>query len=245
MENKIEEFLGIDDLKDYRTLFKQLISEFLGTFFYLALVLSSGIGYGTSQPNVVIAMANGFLVATVIQIFGHVSGGHVNPAVTLGALVCARIKPMKAVFYVIVQVLGSILGAAVAYAVSSDAIKGNLGATVPFPYSKAVQIFVLEFLMTFLLVAVVLSVTDYARGARGLGSSSLAIGICITGCLCSSLPYTGSLNPVRTLGPAVVMNIHHMHWVYWVAPLLGGLVAGLVYRCVLGVCRKNLVLEQE
>lgn len=137
------------------------------------------------------------------------------------------------------------LGAAVAYVISADSIRGELGATTPYDNSSVHQIFLLEFLMTFLLVAVVLSVIDPHRGAKGLGSTPLAIGVCVAGCLCSGIPYTGSLNPVRTLGPAVMMGIWKFHWVYWAATMLGGFVAGLVYRFILKVKYRGYNLDEQ
>lgn len=97
-------------MKNGEKLFKQLFSELLGTFLFLSLVLSSGIAYGTNNANVEIALAHGFVLATVVQIFGHVSGGHVNPAITIGFLVCGRMGLLKAMCYVIMHVLGSIAG---------------------------------------------------------------------------------------------------------------------------------------
>ncbi|KAH9640048.1 hypothetical protein HF086_017609 [Spodoptera exigua] len=238
-------YLGTKEIKNYKNLSKQLFAEFLGTFLYLSIVLSAGIAHGTSNNTVVVSLANGLVVASIVQMCGHVSGGHINPAVTVGALVCGYIKPLKAVCYVAVQVLGGIAGSGVAYLVSVEKIKGNLGATVPYTETRSDQAFALEFLMTFLLVSVVLSVLDPKRGSRGLGSSPLAIGICITGCLCSSIPYTSSLNPVRSLGPAVIMGIYEVFWVYWVGPLLGGLVAGIVYRFVLGVTHNEYILRKQ
>nr|XP_021181091.2 aquaporin AQPAn.G [Helicoverpa armigera] len=240
---QIKDILGLKEMRDCKTLIRQLISEFVGTFMYLSVVLSAGIGYGDADPRVVIALANGLIVASIVQIIGHVSGGHINPAVTIGALVCGHIKLLKALCYVVMQALGSIAGAAVAHAVSSKGIRGNLGATIPYEHTEPMQVFALEFLMTFLLVAVVLSVIDLRRGARGLGSASLAIGLCVSGCLCSCLPYTGSINPARTLGPAVIMNIYDVHWAYWAGPILGGFNAGLFYRVVLRVHREEYNLE--
>ncbi|CAD0197944.1 unnamed protein product [Chrysodeixis includens] len=222
-------------MRDYKTVLKQLISEFLGTFLYLAIVLSAGIGHGSNNVTVVIALSNGFVVSSIIYVFGHVSGSHINPAVTVGALVCEHIKPLKALFYVAMHAAGSVAGAAVAHVISAESIRGNLGATIPYEHSSSLQTFLLEFLMTFLLVAVVLSVLDPYRGAKGLGSTPLAIGVCIAGCICSGTPYTGSLNPVRTLGPAVIMGIWKFHWGYWAATMLGGFVAGLVYRFILRI----------
>lgn len=110
MCKEIGKFLGVKEIIKSKILFKQLIAEFLGTFLFLALVLSASLDYGNNKSNVVVALANGFIVATVVQIFGHISGGHINPAVTVGALVCGHIKPLKAVCYVIMHVLGSVAG---------------------------------------------------------------------------------------------------------------------------------------
>ena len=108
--NQVSNFLAVEKMNKYKKLFQQLYSEFLGTFLFLSLVLSSGIDFGANNANVVIALAHGFIVATIVQIFGHVSGSHINPAVTAGALVCGHIKPVKAVCYVLMHVLGSIAG---------------------------------------------------------------------------------------------------------------------------------------
>ncbi|XP_034833101.1 aquaporin AQPAe.a-like [Maniola hyperantus] len=221
----------LDEIKDYKTILKQLFAEFLGTFLYLSICLLAGTNIG---PNIeVIALANGLLVASVVQIIGQISGGHINPAVTIGVLARGHIKLLKAVLYIIAQVLGSLLGAFVAYAVTHSNLRQDLGATIPHKDLRADQVFGLEFIMTFILVSVVLSVLDTRRCDRGLGSGPLAIGLSITACQVSAFLYTGSLNPIRSLGPAVVMNIWTKHWVYWLGPILGGVAAGLTYRFIL------------
>ncbi|XP_052742264.1 aquaporin AQPAe.a-like [Bicyclus anynana] len=223
--------LGHEEIKDYKTLLKQLFAEFLGTFLYMSLCLLAG----NVEPDfTAVALSNGLLIAAVIQIIGPISGGHINPAVTVGVLTCGHIKLVKALFYIIAQTLGSLLGSIVAYAVTDDNSRHNLGATVPHIDLRADQVFGLEFIMTFILVAVVLSVLDSKRSNVGLGSAPLAIGLSVTACQVSALFYTGSLNPVRSFGPAVVMNIWTKHWVYWLGPILGGVTAGLTYRFILG-----------
>lgn len=114
----ISNFLGITEMKNCKKVFKQLFSEFVGTFLFLSLTLSSGLAIGDLTPvalsennaTVTIALAHGLMVASIVQIFGHVSGSHINPAVTVGALVCGHIKPLKAVSYILMHVLGSIAG---------------------------------------------------------------------------------------------------------------------------------------
>ncbi|XP_075977005.1 aquaporin-like [Anticarsia gemmatalis] len=233
----IDNFIGVKSIKkNYKHVIRQVLAELLGSFLYISLVLSAGCNIRTNDIGgkvILIGLSNGLVVASVVGIIGHVSGGHINPAVTLGALICGRIRLLKALLYVKAQVTGSIAGAAVAYAVAANSLRGNLGATTPYSQSEVPEIFALEFLMTFLVVAVTLSVTDMNRGARGLGSGPLAIGLAITACICACHPYTMSMNPIRSLGPALMTNIWYDHWVYWVGPLAGGSVAGLVYRFLL------------
>ncbi|XP_045773446.1 aquaporin AQPAe.a-like [Maniola jurtina] len=222
---------GQEEIKDYKTTLQQVFAEFLGTFLYLSICLLAGTNV---EPNIeAIALANGLLVASVVQIIGQISGGHINPAVTIGVFARGHIKLLKAILYIIAQILGSLLGALLAYAVTHTNLRQDLGATVPYKDLRADQVFGLEFIMTFILVSVVLSVLDTRRSDRGLGSGPLAIGLSITACQVSAFLYTGSLNPVRSLGPAVVMNIWTKHWVYWLGPILGGAAAGLIYRFIL------------
>lgn len=228
---------GEEEIKDYKTTLKQLFAEFLGTFLYLSICLLAGTN---GEPSVeAIALANGLLIASVIQIIGQISGGHINPAVTIGVFARGHIKLIKSLLYIIAQILGSLLGSLVAYAVTDSSSRQDLGATVPDKDLRADQVFGLEFVMTFILVSVVLSVLDTKRSERGLGSGPLAIGLSVTACQISAYLYTGSLNPVRSLGPAVVMNIWTTHWVHWLGPMLGGLAAGLVYKFVLANRRRR------
>ncbi|CAK1543270.1 unnamed protein product [Leptosia nina] len=222
---------GFDE-RDYKTLLQQLFAEFIGTFLYLSIALLAGT-FDTSL--VTVALANGLLVASVVQIIGSISGGHINPAVTLGVLVYGDIKPVKAVLYIVVQILGAILGSAVAYALTESEFRGNLGAIVP-GVVRVDQAFGLEVLMTLVLVAVVISVN---RKNRRSGSSALTVGLSITACQCSAMFYTGSLSPVRSLGPAVLMNIWTHHWVYWVGPMLGGVLAGVTCRYLFKINVQN------
>ncbi|CAH0727236.1 unnamed protein product, partial [Brenthis ino] len=232
--------LGIEDLKDIKIL-RQIFAEFLGTFLYLSISLLAGTSLGAGA--VATALANGLLVASVIQIIGQVSGGHINPAVTIGVLTCGCMKIMKAILYITAQILGSILGSLVAYAIVDSSSRNALGATIPYSELRAYQILILEFITTFILVAVVLSVVD-RKGLRNI--APIAIGLSITGCQCSAVLYSGSLNPVRSLGPAVAVNIWTHHWVYWVGPLLGGFLAGLTHKYIFNTNASTVnIIENE
>ncbi|KAJ0175938.1 hypothetical protein K1T71_008112 [Dendrolimus kikuchii] len=223
--------LGLNELRSYTTLLAQLFAEFLGAFLFLSINLCAGTDFTTGLVSA--AFASGLLVASIIQIIGHVSGGHFNPALTVGVMVFGEIKILRGLMYVAVQIVGAIAGAFVAYALTESSNQGDFGVISPNKLLKTEQVFFLEFLQTFTLVSVFCSVTDTKRGARGLGSAALAVGLTVTACQCSCLPYTSCLNPVRALGPALVMNLWTLHWVYWVAPIFGGMFAGLVYKFLL------------
>ncbi|XP_028028994.1 aquaporin AQPAe.a-like [Bombyx mandarina] len=240
---RIGTIIGINELKNYHVLARQMLSEFLGTFLYLSLILLTGTSLNQGPTGS--ALANGLLISSIIQFTGHISGGHLNPAITFGVMANGQITMVRGACYIAAQILGSIVGSSVAYAVTVSSLRSTLGTTVPNPNLRAEQIFAIEFLITFILVAVVLSVIDPNRGFAGIGSGAFAIGLSITGCQCSCLPYTGILNPIRSLGPAVLMNSWDSHWVYWVGPISGGVAAGLVYRFLLRPNWKNVGNYEE
>lgn len=230
-KDNINNIIGVDEMKDYRKLWRQLVAEFLGTFFYIAIVLLSGTKLGTND-KATIGFANGLLVASIVQIIGHVSGGHINPAITISAVILNHIKLLKAILYIIVQILGSMTGAFVTYAITNDNIRDSMGIVAPGEGVDAGKAFGIEFLITYVLVSVFLSVSDPNKGTIGEGSSALAIGLTVTACHCSCLGYTGSLNPIRAFGPALVMGSWSLHWLYWLAPIAASVTAGFIYRFV-------------
>jgi len=178
-------------------------------------------------------------VATMAQAIGHISGCHINPAVTVGQLVAGKIKPIKATLYIIFQCLGAIAGAAILKSLIPEVLLtdtetyGNyLGMTTPndaIPVGVA-QAFGIELVITFVLVLTVFGACDDLRNDVK-GSAPLAIGLSITACHLVAIRFTGSsMNPARTFGPAVIMNIWKEHWVYWIGPCTGGALAGLLYQ---------------
>uniref|UniRef100_A0A646QFZ0 Aquaporin-2 n=1 Tax=Hemiscolopendra marginata TaxID=943146 RepID=A0A646QFZ0_9MYRI len=219
--------LGVQEYQNL-DLWKASVAEFVGT---LLLVLVA-CGTCASEPELVdIALAFGFSIATVVQCICHVSGGHINPAVTIGLLVTRKVTVIRALVYVIVQCIGAILGAALIEAFVTHA--DDVGVTKIHGDLNVGQGLGVELFITFILVLTVYAVTD-ANRTDIKGSAPLAIGLAIAMCHLFAVPLTGSgMNPARAFGPALIYNSWDDHWVYWVGPILGGIAAGLLYHLLL------------
>jgi aquaporin Z len=225
---------------------KKLIAEFVGTFVLVffgvgaAVFGISGDGaVGTSGVAAVgaagVALSFGFVLLALAYAIGPVSGCHVNPAVTLGVLLNRGITPVEAAGYVVAQVAGAVAGAGVLRAlVASGAVDrtGGLGTNDYGANINAGGAFLLEVVLTFLLVFVVLLVTGKHPSP---GAAGLAIGASLTVIHLVGIPLTGtSVNPARSLGPALFNGgdpLAHV-WLFIVAPLVGAVVAWAVYSVV-------------
>jgi aquaporin Z len=221
---------------------KRSVAELLGTFW---LVLG---GCGTAVlaakfPEVGVglvgvSLAFGLTVVTMAYAVGHISGGHFNPAVTLGLIAGGRAKVADAIPYIVAQVVGAVLAAWVLAQIASgngsDAIAGGLasngfGDHSPGHYSQAAA-FLTEVVMTFFFLIIILGATD-PRAPSGFGP--LAIGLALTLIHLISIPVTNtSVNPARSTGPALLVGGWAVEqlWLFWVAPIVGAVLAGFVYR---------------
>ncbi|XP_030759041.1 aquaporin AQPAe.a isoform X3 [Sitophilus oryzae] len=227
-----DSIVGISDITEGKGLWKALVAEFLGTFILVAVGCGSCIG---SPTTVQIALTFGLTVAALVQAIGHVSGCHINPAVSVSLFVTGDIKLLKMLLYIVAQCIGAVTGAAFLQFLLPEKLVGSLGITNVNADLNACQGFLFEALLTFLLVFVIHGVCD-GRRKDITGSVPLAIGLTITAVHLSGIQFTGSsVNPARSLGPAVVMNLWENHWVYWAGPILGGVLAGLIYRFIFKV----------
>ncbi|XP_032570873.1 aquaporin AQPcic isoform X1 [Drosophila sechellia] len=228
---KFEYSLGLNELKSKELrLWQALIGEFLGNLIlnFFACGACTQIEDGTFK-----ALAFGLAIFMAITIVGHLSGGHVNPAVTAGMLVAGRISLIRAFFYVVFQCLGAIAGtAAVKILIDQDYYNG-LGHTSLAPNITELQGLGIEFFLGLLLVLVVFGACDPHKPDSRY-TAPLAIGMAVTLGHLGTIRYTGaSMNPARTVGTAFATDIWASHWVYWVGPVLGGVAAALLYTQVL------------
>jgi len=225
---------------------KRLAAEFIGTGWLVlggcgsavmaAAYPSLGIGF------VGVSLAFGLTVLTMAYAIGHVSGCHLNPAVSVGLWAGGRFPAKDLIPYILAQVLGAAAGAGVLYIIASghagfDASAGfasnGYGEHSPGGYSLLACL-VCEVVMTFAFLFVILGST---HGSAPKGFAPIAIGLCLTLIHLISIPVTNtSVNPARSLGPALFAGGWALKqlWLFWVAPLAGALVAGFVYRWVGG-----------
>ncbi|CAH1794531.1 unnamed protein product [Owenia fusiformis] len=228
--------------------------ELVGVFLF---VFIGTLSY-SSLSVVAIAFAHGLIFALLIAGFGHISGGHFNPAVTLGVLIAGEITPLLALGYLVSQCVGAVIGAACCRGVLSfvpegasmtpyEAILG--GAHDLAPGVDPGRGILCEMLLTTVLITTVLMTAVDSKGKNSL--APLAIGFAVTVCILAGINVTGaSMNPARSFGPAVVISyykpaIWNHHYVYWVGPLLGSGFAGLMYRFVFASADKRLILKED
>lgn len=208
---------------------KKFISEFIGTYFLIfagtgAVVINE---LTKSLTHVGIALTFGLVVMALIYTFGHISGAHFNPAVTLGFLVNGDIRLRDAMYYIVTQLLAGILASTTLLFLFGNV--AHLGATLPrFSWQQS---FVLEFILTFVLMMVI-----FGSSVHGKAEKSFA-GVAIGGTVGLEAMFAGpicgaSMNPARSFGPAIVSGTLGHLWIYIVATILGAIVAAFVYKWV-------------
>jgi aquaporin Z len=222
----------------------RVVAEFVGTFWLVLGGCGSAV-LAAAFPNVGIgllgvALAFGLTVLTMGYAIGHISGYHLNPAVTFGLVVGGRFKSSDAGPYILAQVIGAIAAAALLYVIASGKpgfdLSGGLasngyGAHSPGGYSLFAGL-ITEVVMTFMFLMIILGATD-ERAPKGF--APIAIGLGLTLIHLISIPVTNtSVNPARSTGPALIVGGWALAqlWLFWVAPLIGAGLAGVAYRLV-------------
>lgn len=217
---------------------RKYVAEFVGTFVLVFFAVGAAV-FGIDQSGVVgVALAFGLVLFALCYAIGPVSGCHVNPAVTVGALLAGRIGVVDAVGYWAAQLLGGIAGGAMlTFMVEAGNVTDQTGALGSSAYGETVNLtgaVVIEIILTFLLVFVVLAVTS-VRGATPAAGAAIGLALAVVHLV--GIPLTGtSVNPARSLGPALFSGGDALGqlWVFIVAPLVGGILAAGVYPLVYG-----------
>lgn len=225
---------------------KKLAAEFIGTFWLVLGGCGSAV-LAAAFPDVGIGLvgvsfAFGLTVLTMAYAIGHISGCHLNPAVTIGLWAGGRFKASEVLPYIITQVLGGIAGAGVLYLIASGNagfdINGGMASNGYSDHSPGAYTltsgFVTEVVMTFMFLMIIMGSTD-ERAPKGF--APIAIGLGLTLIHLISIPVTNtSVNPARSTGPALFVGgwaISQL-WLFWIAPIIGAVLAGFVYNFIAG-----------
>lgn len=232
---------------------KKLIAEFVGTFWlvfggcgsavFAAAVLSSDNTFPLGIGFVGVSLAFGLTVLTMAYAVGHISGGHFNPAVSFGLWAGGRFPSSELLPYIIAQVIGGIVAAGLVYLIaigqpgfeltgSNPLATNGFGEHSPGGYNL-LSCLVTEIVLTFMFLMIILGATDRRAPA---GFAPIAIGMALTLIHLISIPITNtSVNPARSLGPALFAGgaLLGQVWLFWVAPILGGVLAGFVYSSLM------------
>jgi MIP family channel proteins len=207
---------------------RRFLAELVGTFAFVFVGAGCIITVQGGQKDLLtIALAHGLALAVAVSATAHISGGHMNPAVTVAAWVARRIHGGAALLYIIAQLLGGFIAAGILLLLLPGL--GNYGTpevSLSITFWPAV---LTEAVLTFLLVFTFFATLIDAKAPRGIGG--FAVGAVLAAAILVGGPLTGAaLNPARVLGPAIVSPGHWAnHGVYWLGPLVGGILAGALY----------------
>lgn len=211
---------------------RRLVAEGVGTFFLVligpgAVMVDAYSGGAIGHTGVALAFA--FVVTTMVYALGHLSGAHINPAVTIGFWSARRFPSGEVGPYVLAQLLGAVAASCFLRVVLGPV--GHMGATLPsLPVGAA---FAVEWLLSFALMFVIMPVATDERAANGF--AGVAVGLTVGFCALTGGPLTGaSMNPARSFGPALVGSAWTAHWTYWAAPITAMIAAARLYDVLRG-----------
>ncbi|NWW02052.1 AQP2 protein, partial [Oreocharis arfaki] len=225
---------------------KAVFAEFLATLVFVLFGLGSALNWPSAPaPSTLqIALAFGLAIGTLVQALGHVSGAHITPAVTLGCLLGSQLSLLRALFYVVAQLLGGVVGAAILHEITPADSREGLALNKLHNETTTGQAVTVELFLTFQLVLCVFASTDERR-EDNLGSPALSIGLSVAVGHLLGIRYTGcSMNPARSFAPApgwvLLILLFSPPQVFWVGPLIGAAAASVLYNYILFPQAKTL-----
>ena len=221
-----------------RNWFAEAIATYALVFFGPLSIILSVVAFGDGlsiESIIMISLGHGAVIGLMVYAFGHISGAHINPAVTIPMMITKKISVQDGIGYIIFQLIGAIVAA-----LSLKAILPELGAKVNFGTqggpsellnSSIIAGVTVEIILTFFLVTVIFLTAVHKKAPAGI--HGISIGGMVFLLHLVGVPLTGaSMNPARTFGPAVVSGFWELHWLYWVAPIIGGIIAGVIMNYV-------------
>jgi len=220
-----------------RAWFAESVSTFGLVFFGTISVTLAAAAFGTGlsvQAIIMISLAHGSIIGLMVYAFGHISGAHINPAVTIPIMITRRIGVKDGFAYIAFQLIGATAAAFAHKLILPQGEKVNFGTQggpselLGFSASAALGV---EMILTFFLVTVIFMTAVHKKAPAGI--AGLSIGGMIFLIHLIGVPLTGaSVNPARTFGPALVSGFWEFHWIYWVGPIIGGIIAGVIMNYV-------------
>lgn len=221
-----------------RNWFAESIATYALVFFGPLSIILSAVAFGEGlsiEAIIMISLGHGGAIGLMVYAFGHVSGAHINPAVTIPMIITKKIGIADGIGYIVFQIIG-----AIAAAFTLKAILPELGAKVNFGTqggpsdllnNSITSGLAVEIVLTFFLVTVIFMTAIHKKAAAGI--HGISIGGMIFLIHLVGVPLTGaSVNPARTFGPALASGFWEFHWMYWVGPIIGGIIAGLIMNYV-------------
>jgi MIP family channel proteins len=214
------------------------VAEFIGTFFLVftgtaeaaAAVLKLTIA-GQPAGSLAVGLTFGLALAAMVYTFGHISGCHLNPAVTLGLALSGKFPWKHTGYYIASQLAGAITASLAVWGTFGERARGtaSLGAAQPSAQSSGLDVFVVEAVMTFFLVLVICSVATDRRAHPAV--AGIAVGFTLAVCVLVAGPISGgAINPARALGPMIVAGRYQAIWAYVLGPIAGGGLGALIYE---------------
>ena len=216
----------------------EAIATFALVFFGPLSVVLSVVAFGEGlsiEAIIMISLGHGSAIGLMVYAFGHISGAHINPAVTIPMMITKKIGIADGIGYIIFQIIGAIVAAftlkAILPELGAQVNYGTQGGPSDLINNSAMSGLGLEIIFTFFLVAVIFMTAVHKKAAAGI--HGLSIGGMIFLLHLIGVPLTGaSMNPARTLGPALASGFWEFHWIYWVGPIVGGIIAGLIMNYI-------------
>ncbi|CAF4952793.1 unnamed protein product [Rotaria sp. Silwood1] len=226
-----------------------MIVELIGTIFFILIGLLGSCSDENKNNSLITGLSFGLSLIIFVASLGHISGGHFNPAVTLGVLITGNIQLKKALLYMLMQLIGGVMAAGIFRLLSHTSTYNRChgGATflMTIKISKKLDELTMdrinwwegmcvELLLTFVFVTIILMVTINKKSKSNFAPIYNGIALCVC-ILASNMLTGGSLNPARSLGSAIFANVWSHHYIYWIGPLIGATIAGGFYRFIWGI----------